>query len=99
MHIFDSYKLINKYKWEAVRQVRLNYGNFKIAIYDASGYYVIYSCGCMFSYSLWFIYCWYHTKFKHYIYQTLDFFVCFEVEEVNVKISCKKKSFVDCSTI
>ena len=46
-----------------VRQVRLNYGTFKIAIYDAIGYYVIYGCGCIFSYSRWFIYFWYHIKF------------------------------------
>ena len=61
----DSHKLIIiKYNWEVVRPVRLNYGTFKIAIYDAIGYCVIYGSGCMFSYSL-FIYCWYHTKFKH----------------------------------
>ena len=29
----------------------------------------------------------------------LNFFVCLKVEEVNIKISCKKKSFVNCSTI
>ena len=44
-------------------------------------------------------YCWYYTKFKHQIYKILIFFVHFNVEEVNIKISCKEKSFVNCNTI
>ena len=48
----------------------------------------------MFSCTCWFTYCWYHTKLKHQIYNTLGFLVLFKVEEVNIKISSKKKSFV-----
>ena len=98
-HVFRrtriSFKLINKNNSEVLKSnltIALSKSLFKMQLVLN----VIYGSWCMSTYPRLLIYCWYHTKFKHQIYKNLDIFVCFKIES---KIFCKKKTFVNYSTI
>ena len=77
------------------RHICFNHSTFKIIIKDKIDGNVVYCCSYRNSYSCWLIYYWYHAKFKDKINRILELFVVFIIEDINIKINCKEKYFVN----